>query len=287
MAKVGYTLMTEQAGPKDLVRWAARAEEAGFDLLVSSDHYFPWLDGQGHAPNVWVTLGAVAQVTGRAELMTYVTCPTMRYHPAVVAQPAGVFPRADSGLDAGGGGVAAPQLALRGDLHAAGSALGRVLRDERGEPAVYAAGHHGFRLPADARTGSSSPVLGSYPHADLMWWADRIREWDLAGLDVFVYFNNDGNANEVRNARTLATLPVSALPHGLQHLASRKGPPIRDPGPLYAQVGAYNSRCRPEFVSVYVWSAAAHAQLRSYFRARLLYASGACRANIRFCMICR
>ncbi len=88
MAKVGYTLMTEQAGPKDLVRWAARAEDVGFDLLVSSDHYFPWLDEQGHAPNAWVTLGAVAQVTERAELMTYVTCPTMRYHPAVVAQQA-------------------------------------------------------------------------------------------------------------------------------------------------------------------------------------------------------
>jgi len=88
MAKVGYTLMTEQSAPKDLVRWAVRAEEVGFDLLVSSDHYFPWLDEQGHAPNAWVTLGAVAQVTGRAELMTYVTCPTMRYHPAVVAQQA-------------------------------------------------------------------------------------------------------------------------------------------------------------------------------------------------------
>ena len=88
MANVGYTLMTEQAGPKDLVRWAARAEDTGFDLLVSSDHYFPWLDEQGHAPNAWVTLGAVAQATERAELMTYVTCPTMRYHPAVVAQQA-------------------------------------------------------------------------------------------------------------------------------------------------------------------------------------------------------
>src|ERR1700759_420844 len=88
MAKVGYTLMTEQAGPKDLVRWAARAEDVGFDLLVSSDHYFPWLDEQGHAPNAWVTLGAVAQATERAELMTYVTCPTMRYRPAVVAQQA-------------------------------------------------------------------------------------------------------------------------------------------------------------------------------------------------------
>ena len=88
MANVGYTLMTEQAGPKDLVRWAARAEDVGFDLLVSSDHYFPWVDEQGHAPNAWVMLGAVAQVTERAELMTYVTCPTMRYHPAVVAQQA-------------------------------------------------------------------------------------------------------------------------------------------------------------------------------------------------------
>ena len=70
------------------MRWAARAEETGFDLLVSSDHYFPWLDEQGHAPNAWVMLGAVAQLTERAELMTYVTCPTMRYHPAVVAQQA-------------------------------------------------------------------------------------------------------------------------------------------------------------------------------------------------------
>jgi G6PDH family F420-dependent oxidoreductase len=88
MVNVGYTLMTEQAGPKDLVRWAARAETTGFDLLAVSDHYFPWLDEQGHAPNAWVTLGAVAQATERAELMTYVTCPTMRYHPAVVAQQA-------------------------------------------------------------------------------------------------------------------------------------------------------------------------------------------------------
>jgi G6PDH family F420-dependent oxidoreductase len=88
MANVGYTLMTEQAGPKDLVRWAARAQDVGFDLLVSSDHYFPWVDEQGHAPNAWVMLGAVAQVTEHAELMTYVTCPTMRYRPAVVAQQA-------------------------------------------------------------------------------------------------------------------------------------------------------------------------------------------------------
>jgi G6PDH family F420-dependent oxidoreductase len=88
MTRFGYTLMTEQSGPKDLVRYASAAEDAGFDLLVSSDHYFPWLSAQGHAPYAWTVLGAVAQVTQRVELMTYVTCPTMRYHPAVVAQKA-------------------------------------------------------------------------------------------------------------------------------------------------------------------------------------------------------
>jgi G6PDH family F420-dependent oxidoreductase len=80
--------MCEQAGPRELVRDAARAEQAGFDFEVISDHYFPWLDSQGHAPNAWATLGAVAQVTDRVDLMTYVTCPTIRYHPTVVAQQA-------------------------------------------------------------------------------------------------------------------------------------------------------------------------------------------------------
>ena len=56
--------------------------------MVSSDHYSPWLTEQGHSPYAWTLLGAVAQATERVELMTYVTCPTMRYHPAVVAQKA-------------------------------------------------------------------------------------------------------------------------------------------------------------------------------------------------------
>jgi G6PDH family F420-dependent oxidoreductase len=88
MTKFGYTLMTEQNDPKSLVGNAIAAEAAGFDFEVSSDHYFPWLDSMGHAPNAWVTLGAVAHATERVELMTYVTCPIIRYHPAVVAQQA-------------------------------------------------------------------------------------------------------------------------------------------------------------------------------------------------------
>jgi G6PDH family F420-dependent oxidoreductase len=88
MPRYGYTLMTEQSGPRELVRYAAGAERAGFDFEVISDHYFPWLDEQAHAAYAWSILGAVTQVTERVGLMTYVTCPIMRYHPAVVAQKA-------------------------------------------------------------------------------------------------------------------------------------------------------------------------------------------------------
>ncbi|WP_435747417.1 LLM class F420-dependent oxidoreductase [Nocardioides sp. SYSU DS0663] len=88
MTSFGYTLMTEQSGPRDLVRYAVAAERAGFDFEVSSDHYSPWLAEQGHAPYAWTTLGAIAHATERVGLMTYVTCPTTRYHPAVVAQKA-------------------------------------------------------------------------------------------------------------------------------------------------------------------------------------------------------
>ena len=88
MTRFGFTLMTEQSGPASLVKQAQQAEDAGFDFEVMSDHYFPWLSAQGHAPYAWSVLGAVAQVTERVDLMTFVTCPILRYHPAVVAQKA-------------------------------------------------------------------------------------------------------------------------------------------------------------------------------------------------------
>jgi G6PDH family F420-dependent oxidoreductase len=88
MAQIGYTMMTEQAGPRELVEHVTHAEQVGFDFSVSSDHYFPWLDSQGHSPYAWSVLGAAAQATSRIPLMTFVTCPTTRYHPAVVAQKA-------------------------------------------------------------------------------------------------------------------------------------------------------------------------------------------------------
>ncbi|CDO27747.1 LLM class F420-dependent oxidoreductase [Mycolicibacterium porcinum] len=88
MARFGYTLMTEQSGPRQLVDYAVSAEQAGFDFEVSSDHYSPWLASQGHAPNAWPVLGAVAHATEKVQLYSYVTCPTIRYHPAIVAQQA-------------------------------------------------------------------------------------------------------------------------------------------------------------------------------------------------------
>ncbi|MBV9338381.1 MAG: TIGR03557 family F420-dependent LLM class oxidoreductase [Solirubrobacterales bacterium] len=88
MTTFGYTMMCEQSRPDQLVRDVQRAESAGFDFSVISDHYQPWLPAQGHSGYAWSILGAAAQATERIGLMTYVTCPILRYHPAVVAQKA-------------------------------------------------------------------------------------------------------------------------------------------------------------------------------------------------------
>jgi G6PDH family F420-dependent oxidoreductase len=88
MVAIGYTMMCEQAPPDQLVRDVQSAEDAGFDFSVISDHYQPWLRSQGHSGYTWSILGAAAQATERIPLMSYVTCPIMRYHPAIVAQKA-------------------------------------------------------------------------------------------------------------------------------------------------------------------------------------------------------
>src|SRR5262245_58593171 len=84
--KLGYKLMSEEHPPIDLVRNAQRAEHAGFDFAAISDHYFPWLEEQGHSPLAWPVLGAITHATQRLGLMTAATCPILRYHSAVVAQ---------------------------------------------------------------------------------------------------------------------------------------------------------------------------------------------------------
>ena len=86
--QIGFKLMAEAYPPHELVRQAVRAEEAGFDFVEISDHYHPWLYSQGHSPFVWSVLAAIAMRTERIELATGVTCPTTRYHPAIIAQAA-------------------------------------------------------------------------------------------------------------------------------------------------------------------------------------------------------
>ncbi len=86
--QVGYKIATEAFGPQEVVRQAVRAEQAGFDFVEMSDHFHPWLDVQGHSAFTWSMLGAMAARTERIGLATGVTCPMIRYHPAVIAQAA-------------------------------------------------------------------------------------------------------------------------------------------------------------------------------------------------------
>ncbi|MFF2186111.1 TIGR03557 family F420-dependent LLM class oxidoreductase [Streptomyces sp. NPDC058155] len=86
--RIGYKLASEAFGPAELVRQAVLAERAGFDFVEISDHFHPWLDNQGHSPFTWTVLGSIAAKTERIGLATGVTCPTVRYHPAVIAQAA-------------------------------------------------------------------------------------------------------------------------------------------------------------------------------------------------------
>lgn len=88
MALIGDALSSEEHPGPDLVRLAALAESSGFSGLWISDHFHPWNDQQGQPPFVGSVLGGIAQVTSRVPVTTAVTCPTVRIHPAIVAQAA-------------------------------------------------------------------------------------------------------------------------------------------------------------------------------------------------------
>jgi G6PDH family F420-dependent oxidoreductase len=88
VAEIGYALSSEEHGPRTLVENAAKAESIGFDFLMISDHFHPWTDKQGNSPFVWGVIGGIAEVTERVWLGTGVTCPTIRIHPAIIAQAA-------------------------------------------------------------------------------------------------------------------------------------------------------------------------------------------------------
>ncbi|MEV4496012.1 TIGR03557 family F420-dependent LLM class oxidoreductase [Micromonospora arborensis] len=86
--QIGYKLAAEGYGPQEIIRQAVQAEQAGFDFVEMSDHFHPWLDAQGHSSFTWSVLGAIAARTSTLRLATGVTCPSVRYHPAIIAQAA-------------------------------------------------------------------------------------------------------------------------------------------------------------------------------------------------------
>src|SRR5262245_30434238 len=86
--RIGYHLSSEEHPPARMLPWARQAEQSDFSFITVSDHYHPWTHRQGESPFVWSVLGALAQVTDAVEIGTAVTCPTVRVHPAVIAQAA-------------------------------------------------------------------------------------------------------------------------------------------------------------------------------------------------------
>ena len=226
MTRFGYTLMTEQSGPRELVGYAQHADRLGFDFAVSSDHYFPWLDAQGHAPYAWSVLGAVAQATERIELMTYVTCPTVRYHPAVVAQKAATMALLSEGrftLNVGAGenlnehvvGERWPAVGERHDMLE--EALEIIHRLFDGERVTYEGAH--FRVDSarlwdlpDTRVPIGVAVSGGQSVSRFCGLADHlvavepdadlVRQWDEARADL-------GTLEVVGPSRKIGQVPIS------------------------------------------------------------------------------
>ena len=97
MVQFAYFCGHEQWQPEELVRHAQLAEQAGFDMLVVSEHFHPWVDDASAAGFAFATIGAMAQATERVSFATGVTTPLFRYHPAVVAQAAATLDRLSNG----------------------------------------------------------------------------------------------------------------------------------------------------------------------------------------------
>ena len=97
MTRLAYFCGHEQFQPEDIVRHAVLAEQAGFDAVMVSEHFHPWVDDVSASGYAFSTLGAIAVVTERVEMVTAVTTPLFRYHPAVVAQAAATIDRLSNG----------------------------------------------------------------------------------------------------------------------------------------------------------------------------------------------
>ncbi len=95
--RYGYKASAEQFGPRELLDYSVLAEQVGLDTIAVSDHFQPWRHNTGHAPNALVWLGALAEATERATMVTSVLTPTLRYHPSIIAQAFGTLASLEPG----------------------------------------------------------------------------------------------------------------------------------------------------------------------------------------------
>src|SRR3954453_9656837 len=238
--RVGYHLSAEELDPVSMVRFAKRAEEAGFAFLSVSDHYHPWTRTQGQSPFVWGVLGALAAVTERVEVATCVTCPTIRIHPAVIAQAAATAQVQLQGRFVFGVGTGErlneailgdrwPPATVRRDMLEEAIALmrllwsGEMVRDWRGDPYLVE-GARPFPPPAEPPPVG---VSGVGPHSAALAGRAGDGYWNVAPdpelLGVFHGAGGQGNpaygkldtcvAADDATARRIAreTWPTSAL----------------------------------------------------------------------------
>lgn len=222
MTRFGYTLMTEQSGPRELVRYAVAAEAAGFDFEVSSDHYSPWLTEQGHSPYAWAVLGAVAQATERVGLMTYVTCPTIRYHPAVVAQKAATLGLLSEGrftLGLGSGenlnehtvGLGWPALETRHEMLVEAVEIIRALHD--GDLVTYRGQHFDvdsarvWDLPEEP-VRIAAAVAGSRAITEIAPLADDLIAVEPKAEVIETWNATDGAPPIGEQARAIGQIPI-------------------------------------------------------------------------------
>ncbi|HLT20361.1 MAG TPA: TIGR03557 family F420-dependent LLM class oxidoreductase [Thermomicrobiales bacterium] len=88
MAEFGFSISSEEFGPQAMVDIARQAERSGFEFVMVSDHFHPWVSAQGESPFIWSVIGGIAAATERIGLGTAVTCPIIRTHPAIIAHAA-------------------------------------------------------------------------------------------------------------------------------------------------------------------------------------------------------
>jgi alkanesulfonate monooxygenase SsuD/methylene tetrahydromethanopterin reductase-like flavin-dependent oxidoreductase (luciferase family) len=199
--RIGYKLATEAFGPAELIRQAVLAEEAGFEFVEMSDHYHPWLEAQGHSAFTWSVLPVIAAKTKRIGLATGVTCPSVRYHPAIIAQAAATMALVSDGrftLGVGAGerlnehvvGLGFPGERVRHERFREALEIIRLLW--RGGYRSYEASTYSWRTPASSTCparSQSSPwqPAGRFQHGSPRSWAtgcsppSRTATWSATG----------------------------------------------------------------------------------------------------------